>query len=131
VACRKTVYLALLLGLLWAAAARPEKASAGEDAAASAPAAAPEPHSMTRVSVAPWVVEGEILGVIAAYVYDDAATGRPVDYWEIYDREGELLAVGWFDRLGIRRIAVDRGILEEKDQLEGIFVVVVIDGDAA
>jgi hypothetical protein len=36
--------------------------------------------------------------------------------------------VGWFDSFGIRRTAVDRGILEEKDKLEGIFVV-VLDGD--
>jgi hypothetical protein len=55
-------------------------------------------------------------------------TERPVDYWEIYNQEGELVAVSWFDRLGIRKTAVDRGLVEEKDKLEGIFVV-VSDGD--
>jgi hypothetical protein len=32
--------------------------------------------------------------------------------------------VSWFDRLGVRKTAVDRGIVDEKDKLEGIFVVV-------
>jgi hypothetical protein len=88
----------------------------------------PEQHPKRLVSLDPWVVEDEILGTVAAYVYDDVGTERPVDYWEIYSQKGELLAVGWFDRLGVRRTAVDRGILEEKDKLEGIFVV-VLDGN--
>jgi hypothetical protein len=54
-------------------------------------------------------------------------TERPADYWELYDQEGNLLAVSWFDRFGIRRTAVDRGILENEDKLEGNFVV-VLDG---
>ena len=36
--------------------------------------------------------------------------------------------ISWFDRFGIERTAVDRGIVEQKDKLEGIFVVVV-EGD--
>ena len=62
------------------------------------------------------------------YVYNDVTTERPADYWELCDKEGNLLAVRWFDRFGILRTAVDRGIVEEKDKLEGIFVV-VLDGD--
>ena len=88
----------------------------------------PEPHDIRLVSFDPWVVEGEILGAVAVYVYDDVTTERPADYWELYDKEGDLLAVSWFDRFGIRRNAVDRGIVEEKDKLEGIFVV-VLDGE--
>jgi hypothetical protein len=65
---------------------------------------------------------------VATYVYDDVTTERPVDYWEIYNQDGELVAVSWFDRLGMRKTAVDRGLVEEKDQLEGVFVV-VSDGD--
>jgi hypothetical protein len=65
---------------------------------------------------------------VATYVYDDVTTERPADYWEIYNQDGELLAVSWFDSLGIRKTAVDRGIVEEKDKLEGVFVV-VLDGD--
>ena len=68
------------------------------------------------------------MGAVVAYVYDDVITERPADYWEIYNQDGELLAVSWFDSLGVRRTAVDRGIVEEKDELEGIFVV-VLEGD--
>jgi hypothetical protein len=88
----------------------------------------PKQHDMTLVSFDPWVVEGEVLGAVAAYVYDDVSTERPVDYWELYDKEGDLLAVSWFDRFGIQRTAVDRGIVEEQGKLEGIFVV-VLDGN--
>ena len=84
----------------------------------------PEQHQMSLVSFQPWVVEGEVLGALAAYVYDDVATERPADYWELYDTQGNLLALSWFDRFGIKRTALDRGIVEEKDQLEGIFVIV-------
>jgi hypothetical protein len=89
----------------------------------------PEPHDIRLVSFDPWVVEGEVLGTIAAYVYDDVTTERPADYWELYDKNGDLLAVSWFERSGVQRTAVDRGILEEKDRLEGVFVV-VLTGDS-
>ena len=89
----------------------------------------PEQHDMSLVSFSPWVIEGEILGTMAAYVYTDVTTERPADYWELYDKNGDLLAVSWFDRSGIQMTAVDRGILEEKDRLEGILVV-VLTGDS-
>jgi hypothetical protein len=82
-------------------------------------------HDMSLVSFSPWVVEGEVLGTLAAYVYDDVTTERPADYWELYDKQGNRLAIGWFDRFGIQRTAVDRGIVEQKDKLEGIFVVIL------
>jgi hypothetical protein len=88
----------------------------------------PEPHDIRLVSLDPWVVEGEVSGAVAVYIYDDVTTERPADYWELYDKEGGLLAVSWFDRFGIRRTAVDRGVAEQKDELEGTFVV-VLDGD--
>jgi hypothetical protein len=69
------------------------------------------------------------MGAVAAYVYNDVTTERPADYWELFDKGGNLLAVSWFDRRGIRKTAVDRGIAEEKDKLEGILVEVV-EGDA-
>jgi hypothetical protein len=80
---------------------------------------------MSLVSFSPWVVEGEVLGTLAAYVYDDVTTARPADYWQLYDKEGNLLAIGWFDKFGIQRTAIDRGIVEQKDKLEGIFVVIL------
>jgi hypothetical protein len=89
----------------------------------------PEQHQMTLVSFEPWVVEGELLGLVAAYTYDDVSTERPTDYWELYDNQGSLVAVSWFDKSGVRRTAVDRGIVEEEDHLEGVFVV-VLDGSS-
>jgi len=55
-------------------------------------ATAPAHHDMTLVSSQPWVVEGEVLGTLAAYVYSDVTTERPVDYWELYDKQTNLLA---------------------------------------
>lgn len=88
----------------------------------------PEPHDIRLVSFDPWVVERELLGAVAAYIYDDVTTERRTDYWELYNKEGDLLAVSWFDRFGIQRKAVDRGIAEQKDELAGTFIV-VLDGN--
>ena len=88
----------------------------------------PEQHDMSLVSFDPLMIKGELIGALATYVYNDVTTERAADYWELCDKEGNLLAVRWFDRFGILRTAVDRGIVEEKDKLEGIFVV-VLDGD--
>lgn len=105
-------------------------AEASDNAAEQEIVAGPEQHDMSLVSFQPWVVEGEVLGALVAYVYDDVTTERPADYWELYDGEGNLLAFSWFDRFGIKRVAIDRGIVEEGDNLEGIFVVVLLDGDS-
>jgi hypothetical protein len=80
-----------------------------------------EEHHLTLVSFSQLVVEGEIVGAVAAY--HDPATKRPIDYWEFFDSEGGLSAVGWFDRFGIQRTAVDRGLLDSEDKLEGVFVL--------
>jgi hypothetical protein len=85
----------------------------------------PDQHDISLVSSYPWMVEGKVLGTMVVYVYTDVTTQRPADYWELYDKNGDLLVVSWFDRSGIQRTAVDRGILEEKDRLEGILVVVL------
>jgi hypothetical protein len=86
-----------------------------------------EEHELTRRAVASFVVGDKTMGVVA--VYDDPATDRPADYLELYDDTGHLLAVSWFDRLGIERVAVDRGFLEGKNELDGVFVV-LLDGDS-
>jgi hypothetical protein len=91
------------------------------------PATASEERTLTLVSFSQLVVEGEIVGAVA--VYHDPATKRPVDYWELYNSEGGLSAIGWFDRFGIERMAVDRGILDGKDELEGVFVS-LLEGDS-
>jgi hypothetical protein len=48
---------------------------------------------------------------------------------ELYDIDTNLLAVGWFDRFGIQRIAIDRGLFDGGSILQGVFVT-VLDGDA-
>ena len=86
-----------------------------------------EQRSLTLVSSSPLVVEGQTLGEVL--VYDDLSTKRPADYFELYDNPGDLIAVGWFDRFGIERMAVDRGILDGEDELEGVFVS-LLEGDS-
>jgi hypothetical protein len=61
-------------------------------------------------------------------LYDDPSTSRSADYLELYDGEGGLVAVSWFDRFGIQRVAVDRGFVDGRHKLEGVFVAVV-DGE--
>ncbi len=90
------------------------------------PASVPAKDRLNRVSFLPVIVEGEIVGGVA--VYDDPATERPADYLELFNSAGTLLAVGWFDRFGIERMAVDRGLIEETDELEGVFVL-LLEGD--
>jgi hypothetical protein len=62
-------------------------------------------------------------------VYDDAKSERLGDFAAMFSTAGHLLGVTWFDRFGIQRTAVDRGLLEEANELEGVFVV-LLEGDA-
>jgi hypothetical protein len=82
--------------------------------------------SLQLISLSPLVADGETVGALA--VYDDPTTRRSEDYRELYDSDGDLVAVGWFDRFGIQRIAVDRAFLEGREALQGEFVTVV-DGE--
>ncbi|HEX7230595.1 MAG TPA: hypothetical protein VF452_09390, partial [Candidatus Binatia bacterium] len=68
----------------------------------------------------PLIVHGVALGT--AVVYDSPDRSKPGDYLEFYNPTGNLVAVVWFDRFGIRRTAVDRSFLRGKNQLEGVFV---------
>jgi hypothetical protein len=83
----------------------------------------PEKDRLTLMSIVEVTVGREILGAIAAY--DDAATARSADYLELYNNAGALLAVTWFDRFGIERLAVDRALAEDTNKLEGVFVLVI------
>ena len=89
----------------------------------SVSASVPEKDRLILVSSVGLILEGEIVAVVA--VYDDATTDRATDYLELYNTVGDLLAVSWFDNFGIQRMAVDRGLLEHADQLEGVFVVLL------
>lgn len=79
------------------------------------------------VSSAPVVLDDKTLGHVIAY--DDPTTERPEDYFELYDSEDNLLAIGWYDRFGIRRIAVDEGLFDDAHQPQGVFVT-LLDGDS-
>ena len=78
---------------------------------------------LSVIKAAPLVDNDVTLGTVV--VYDDPSTERAEDYLEIYNRDGSLVVVAWFDRFGIQRVAVDRAFVEEEDQLEGVFVAVV------
>ena len=86
----------------------------------------PEQSQLTEVSLSPLVVSGETVGMVV--VYDDPTTERPVDFLALYDNAGQLVAIGWFDKFGIQRMAMDRGLLEDNGKLEGVLVL-VLDGD--
>ena len=79
--------------------------------------------SMNLISVTAVVSGDRTVGALA--IYDDPRTARPEDYIELYDNGGQLVAVGWIDRFGIQRITVDRSLLENRDDLRGVFVTVV------
>lgn len=83
----------------------------------------PPKDRLTLVSFVPLMVESKVLGWIAAY--DDRATMRPVDYIELYDNVETLLAIGWVDRFGIERLAVDRAFMDNSHRFEGVFVLVL------
>jgi hypothetical protein len=107
-----------------------ESVRAGEDSFERTiflPASLPGKDHLTLVSFLPMIVEVEIAGALA--VYDDTTTERAADYLELYDTAGELVAIGWFDRFGIERTAIDRGLLENEGELEGVFVL-VLEGDS-
>ena len=91
----------------------------------SVTALGPPRRSLNLVSLVPVTTIG---GTATVAVYDDPATPRKEDYLELYDGSGELVAVGWFDEFGIQRLAVDRAVVEGRDELQGVFVMVV-EGD--
>ena len=83
----------------------------------------PRKDRLALVARIPIDVEGQLLGEFIAY--DDGSTTRPADYLELHNKWGDLLAVSWFDRFGIERLALDQGLVENAGRLEGSFVLVV------
>jgi hypothetical protein len=84
-------------------------------------------HSLSLVSFSPLIVNGNTLGEV--FVYDDPTTERSLDYLVLYDSAGDLVAFSWFDRFGIQRTAVDRGVLDKRGKPDGVFVF-FLDGDS-
>ena len=87
------------------------------------PPSAPETDRLTLVSFITIVPDAEVLAAIA--VYDNPETTKPVDYIEFYDGVGNLLQASWIDKYGIRRTAIDRGLLQEEgSRLEGVLTLI-------
>lgn len=87
------------------------------------PQSAPETDRLTLVSFITIVPDAEVLAAIA--VYDNPETTKPVDYIEFYDGVGNLLQASWIDKYGIRRTAIDRGLLQEEgSRLEGVLTLI-------
>lgn len=128
-ACKKKIYLIILglVGQLSIFGPLPTETLQASDNALRQeiflPAPLPEKDRLTLVAFFPVIVEGQIVG--AAAVYDDVTTERPADYLELYNSRGDLLALSWFDRFGIQRTVVDRGLVEQADELEGVFVLLL------
>jgi len=80
-------------------------------------------RTLNLVSRAPVTSEGETVGTVA--IYDDPSTQRTEDYLELYNRDGELVAMCWFDQFGILRMTVDHAFVEGLDRFKGMFVTVV------
>jgi hypothetical protein len=112
-----------------AAPLRPEIRIADGALAQKAPVPISEPKErpLTIISSSRLIVEGKTVGEVLAY--DDPTTKRPADYFELYNSTGDLVAIGWFDRFGIRRMILDRSLLDGTDGLEGVFVFLV-EGDS-
>jgi hypothetical protein len=78
---------------------------------------------LNLVSLVPVTSEGRTVGIVA--VYDDPGTSRTEDYLELYDGDGEIVAIGWFDQFGIPRMTVDRALVEGTGSFQRIFVTLV------
>ena len=86
------------------------------------PPSAPERERLILVSFVNVIVESEIVGAVA--LYDDPGTKAVTDYVEIYDGTGGLVSVSWLDPFGIRRTAMDTGLLAtEPLGLQGLLVL--------
>jgi len=129
---KNKIYLAIIFTLAFIA----QMIFLGYLAATTVQAAEPKPtssalglwrHSLNIVSLSPVIAQGGTVGALV--VYDDPSTRRAEDYVELYDSDGELVAVGWFDEFGIQRMAIDRAFVDGGDKLQGVFVAIV-DGES-
>jgi hypothetical protein len=119
-------FAGLLIFLVKIANATVQVAAGAEESKSVIQALGLPSRSMNLISFSAVMADGDTVGALA--VYDDPRTARPEDYIELYDNDGQLVAVGWIDRFGIERIAVDRALLENREDLNGTFVTVV-DGE--
>ncbi len=107
----------------WIAVARAHADDSSSQPRYAALAAGLPQVAFSLVSISPLTANGQTVGAMA--IYDDPTTPRAVDYLEVFDSGGALVAVNWFDRFGIERLVVDRALVEGGQELKGIFVAVV------
>lgn len=119
-------FIGELIFLGWLAVASVQGAETAPEGKFTRSALGLSQRSLNLILISPVVADGNTVGAVA--VYDDPSTQRLEDYLELYDREGDLVAVGWFDRFGIQRMAVDRALVDGDEELQGVFVTVV-DGE--
>ena len=103
-------FIGELIFLGWLAVASVQAAETAPEGKFTRTALGLSPRSLNLIFISPVVADGN------------------EDYLELYDREGDLVAVGWFDRFGIQRMAVDRALVDGDEELQGVFVTVV-DGE--
>lgn len=75
------------------------------------PAVAPDRNQLKQVSFVAIESEATVISFLASY--DDPNTVQALDYVELYDPSGGLLLIGWVDNYGVRRLAIDSGLLRE------------------
>ncbi len=86
------------------------------------PPSAPERERLNLVSFVNVVSETEVIGAVV--LYDDPGTNAETDYVELYNETGGLVSVSWVDTFGIRRTAMDSGLLAgEPSELQGLLVL--------
>ena len=90
------------------------------------PPSAPGSDRLVLVSFFTITVKAEIIDGMA--VYDNPQSGRPADYIELFDGAGGLLMVGWVDRFGIRRTAMDQGLLQKEASGPEEILVLLLEG---
>lgn len=111
----------------WIAVARAQAADSSSQPQFVGLAAGLPQVSLTLISLSPLIANGQTVGGIA--IYDDPTTQRAADYLEVFDSAGAPVVVSWFDRFGIERLVVDRGLIEGGDKLQGVLVA-VLDGES-
>jgi hypothetical protein len=116
-------FIGELIFLGYIATASVQAAEGAAESTFTSPALGLAQSSLNLISLTPVVAGNETVGAVV--VYDDPSTPRPADYIELYDNDGDLVAVAWFDRFGIQRMALDRALVEGSEELQGVFVTVV------
>ncbi|MDH3442283.1 MAG: hypothetical protein OEN50_00020 [Deltaproteobacteria bacterium] len=87
------------------------------------PRSAPETRDFLLVTYFKIRLDDQFVAIVA--LYNDPKTRREVDYAEVYQGSGHLLGIAWLDEFGVRRSAVDYGLIgEDSANVTGVLVLV-------